>query len=144
MSMQLLLTAQPAGQVLGRTEFVEWYVSCALIVVGGSLLLRARAWINALSAIARHPATPIISGLYATLMGLFVVLSHNIWVSDLRIIVTLIGWIALGSGVVLLMVPEAYSALLRKVPISPGFIALRGLIRLLLGGAVLSYLLTQG
>jgi hypothetical protein len=77
-------------------------------------------------------------------MGLFVVLSHNIWVSDLRIIVTLIGWIALGSGVVLLMVPEAYSALLRKVPISPGFIALRGLIRLLLGGAVLSYLLTQG
>lgn len=139
-----LLASQPAGTTLSRAEFVEWFVATAMIVVGASLLLRARVWITALSGLIRHPATPIISGLYATLMGLFVVLSHNVWTSDLRVIVTVIGWIALASGVVLLIIPEAYAALLKRVPITTKFVALRGFVRVLLGGAVLSYLITQG
>jgi hypothetical protein len=101
-------------------------------------------WITAFTGIARHPATPIVSGLYAVLMGLLVVLTHNIWTSDLRVIVTVLGWLALASGVVLLFVPEVYQAILKRVPITPKLIALRGLVRLILGGAVLSYLLTQG
>jgi len=139
-----VLAFQPAGVTLSRAEFVEWFVAAALIVVGASLVLRARVWITAFAGIARHPATPIVSGLYAVLMGLLVVLTHNIWTADLRVIVTVLGWLALASGVVLLLVPEAYQAILRRVPITPKLIALRGLVRLILGGAVLSYLLTQG
>ena len=139
-----VLAVQPVGVTLSRAEFVEWFVAAAMIVVGASLVLRARVWITAFTGIARHPAAPIVSGLYAVLMGLLVVLTHNIWTSDLRVIVTVLGWLALASGVVLLFVPEVYQAILKRVPITPKLIALRGLVRLILGGAVLSYLLTQG
>ena len=132
------------GLELTRAEFVEWMLACALVVVGASLLLRARTWITALSGVASHPFTPLASGLYATLMGLVIVLCHNLWVPDMRIVVTILGWLSLGTGVLLLMIPEVYSFVLRRVPITPQLVALRGFLRLLLGGALVSYLVAQG
>ena len=132
------------GLELTRAEFIEWFLACALLVVGASLLLRSRTWITALSGVASHPFTPLASGLYATLMGLVIVLCHNLWVPDMRVLVTLVGWLALGSGVLLLMIPEAYSFILRRIPITPQLIALRGFLRILLGGAIFSYLVTHG
>ena len=131
------------GLELTRAELVEWLLASALVIVGSSLLLRSRTWITALSGVASHPFTPLASGLYATIMGLVIVLCHNIWVADLRVVVTVIGWLALGSGVLLLMIPEAYSFVLRRVPITPKLVALRGFLRLLLGGAIFSYLVTH-
>jgi hypothetical protein len=127
---------------LARAEFVEWFVACALLVVGTSLLARPRAWVIAFQSAVGHPMTPVLSGLYALLAGLFVVLSHNIWVSDARVLVTILGWFALGASFVLLLVPEAYAALVRRIPLTPQLVALRGLIRIALGGVVLGYLLS--
>ena len=127
-----------------RTEIVEWVVACALLVVGTSLLLRARFWMNAASTGHAHPLVPLFSGLYALLTGLVVVVLHNLWVADARVIVTVLGWMALVVGVVLLMAPELYGALLRRIPLSPRLVALRGLVRIALGGAVVGYLLSQG
>ena len=62
----------------------------------------------------------------------------------MRVIVTILGWLAVGSGVLLLIVPEMYAVVLRSMPITPKLVALRGFVRLALGGALVSYLLTQG
>lgn len=124
-------------------RFVEWYVACALLVVGASLLSRPKVWINAISASASHPFAPLLWGLYALLAGLAVVMTHNIWVSDARVLVTAIGWLALAGGVLFLIVPESYAWVMRRIPITPQLVALRGLIRIAVGGAVLGYLLSQ-
>ncbi|MEY3026526.1 MAG: hypothetical protein RLZZ238_1423 [Planctomycetota bacterium] len=129
---------------LTRAQLTEWIVSCALIVVGTSLLTRARFWVAAVQTNATHPLVPFLAGLYSLLAGLVVVLTHNMWVADARVIVTVLGWIALAVGVILLLAPETYAALLRRIPVTPALIAIRGLIRLALGGVVLGYLLTQG
>lgn len=133
----------PAAHELTRQEFVEWYFACALIVVSTSLLLRPRAWIIASASAAIHPLAPILSGLYALLFGLAVVILHNVWVADVRVLVTVLGWVAVASGTMLLLAPEAYGLILRRLPITPQLVALRGLIRIVLGGVVLSYLLSQ-
>ena len=129
---------------LSRTELFEWIGSGTLLVVGTSLLVRARFWLNAAPAGLSHPLVPLFSGLYALLMGLAVVVLHNLWVADARVIVTILGWVALVIGVVLLLAPEVYAALLRRIPLTPRLVALRGLVRIALGGAVVGYLLTQG
>jgi len=139
----LLLHAQiPSDGGTTRAEFVEWFVGCALFVVGSSLLLRPRAWITALATLGQHPAVPLVGGLYALLMGLLVVILHNVWVQDARVLVTLVGWLAVATGVTLLTAPEVYALVMRKFPITPQLIALRGLVRMALGGVVLGYLLS--
>lgn len=129
---------------LTREQLVEWILAAALVVVGLSLLLRSRTWIEAFSSAATHPLAPLVTGLYALLSGLFIVSLHNVWTSDARVIVTLIGWVALAGGVLFLLIPETYRALLRRVPITPQLVALRGLLRIALGGTIVGYLLSQG
>ncbi|MFM1823000.1 MAG: hypothetical protein RI967_1266, partial [Planctomycetota bacterium] len=41
---------------LTRAQFVEWGLAAGLVVVGGSLLVRPRAWIAALAPAMAHPA----------------------------------------------------------------------------------------
>ena len=127
-----------------REQLVEWILAAALVVVGLSLLLRSRAWINAFSTAAAHPFAPFLTGLYALLSGLFIVTLHNVWVFDARVVVTLIGWFALAGGVLFLLIPETYRWLLRRVPITPQLVALRGLVRIALGGTIVGYLLSHG
>jgi hypothetical protein len=143
MSVSTTLAQIADTEQFSRTELVEWIVSCALIVVGLSLLSRPKAWIEAFEPAARHPIVPLLSGLYALLAGLVVVSAHNLWVSDVRVVVTILGWVALASGVVLLLAPEVYAFMLRKIPITPALIAFRGIVRIALGGVVMGYLLSQ-
>ena len=72
------------------------------------------------------------------------VLTHNIGVTDTRVVVTILGWVALAAGVLMMVVPEVYSVMLRRIPLSPQLVALRGLIRIALGGVLVGYLLSQG
>lgn len=143
MSVSTTLAQIADTEQFSRTELIEWIVSCALIVVGMSLLSRPKAWIEAFEPAARHPIVPLLSGLYALLAGLVVVSAHNLWVSDVRVVVTILGWVALASGVVLLLAPEVYALMLRKIPITPALIAFRGIVRIALGGVVMGYLLSQ-
>jgi uncharacterized membrane protein len=128
---------------LTRYEIVEWFLAIALLVVGTSLMLRARHWIGIVSGVMHHPLTPFFTGLYALLMGLAIGLSHNLWVADARVIVTVLGWASAAFGALVMIVPEVYSALVRRFPLTPSVVAIRGAVRFVLGGAIVTYLLTQ-
>jgi hypothetical protein len=72
-----------------------------------------------------------------------IVVLHNLWVADLRVMVTILGWLAVASGVTMLLAPEVYMMVLRRIPLTTRLVAIRGVVRMVLGGAILSYLLTH-
>jgi uncharacterized protein YjeT (DUF2065 family) len=47
-----------------------------------------------------------IAGLAAFVPGLAIVLTHNVWAADWRLIVTVIGWLGLAGGVFRLLFPQ--------------------------------------
>lgn len=132
-----------ATEPLTRAQFVEWGLAAALVAVGGSLLVRPKAWIAALGTYASHPLASLLGGLYALFMGIVIVLAHNLWVADARVLVTLVGWVALLTGAVLLYVPEAMAWAVRRVPVTPRLVAVRGFVRVAIGGTIIAYLVSQ-
>lgn len=58
-----------------------------------------------LNEISRTPFL-FMTGILALLMGLLIVVSHNIWVADWRVIITILGWLILVKGIVRLFLPE--------------------------------------
>lgn len=48
----------------------------------------------------------ILAAFLAIIIGLLNILSHNIWEGDWRLIITIIGWIALFKGLALFIFPE--------------------------------------
>lgn len=59
----------------------------------------------------------ILTAFVAIIVGLLNVLSHNIWESNWKIIITLIGWISLFLGLSLFMFPKRTVAMLQIINI---------------------------
>ncbi len=109
-----------------------------LVAIGIALLLNL-GWFPAMAEeIAREPALIFLSGILLFIAGVAIVRIHNIWLGDWRVVVTLLGWLAIFSGLARMFFPT------RLASIAGQFGEMRGLIVgsavvLLLLGAFLSY-----
>lgn len=74
-------------------------ITCLAVLVNEKLLKKA------IKAYAQDMPILFFHGIFALLLGLTLVVSHNIWTSDWRVIITIIGWLALLKGVLRLFVP---------------------------------------
>ena len=67
------------------------------------------------------------------ILGLLIVISHNIWVQDWRIIITMLGWFVLISGLVRLIYPNTARQVVAKFISFPVRMYIAGGVWLLLG-----------
>lgn len=63
----------------------------------------------------KSPASVFCAGIISLLLGIWVVLFHNIWIFDWRILVTLVGWYLLLSGVFRIMFVDAWTTQIVKL-----------------------------
>ena len=56
----------------------------------------------------------VFGGTLDVILGLMVVLTHNIWVADWPVVITLIGWLMLVKGVFVLFLPDAVMKFVKK------------------------------
>ena len=70
------------------------------------LVLQRKAFASVLQEFITAQALSYLAGLIALVAGLALVLTHNVWTADWRVLITLVGWIALAKGLTLLMLPR--------------------------------------
>ena len=113
--------------------FIARLLGPVFAVVGIALLFKVETYRAILQEFIRSPALHYLAGFLGLLAGLAVVLTHNIWVFDWRLIITLIGWITLLRAVVTIFEPERIVALGNVVLSHRGAFLGAGAINLLIG-----------
>lgn len=108
------------------------------ILLALSLLVNKRKIPEMINDLERNFASLYLSGILALLLGLLVVVSHNVWTSDWRVIITIFGWAAILKGLVRLFIPEKVPVLARKFTASNGILNF-WIIVMLVVGAWLAY-----
>ena len=53
-----------------------------------------------------NPALLLVPSFVALIIGILLIVSHNLWVQDWRVLITLIGWSAFLKGAILILFPE--------------------------------------
>jgi len=91
--------------------FLAKLVGLYLVIAGGAALVRRRQMIELVEDMINNPAMMMLSGIMALIIGLLLVLFHNVWTTDWRMLITLIGWLSLLKGIALLYIP----AVMRKL-----------------------------
>lgn len=61
------------------------------------------------------------SGNLGLLLGLLIVISHNIWISEWPVLITLIGWIVLLQAVMRIFFPEAFVKTMKDLMSKTGY-----------------------
>ena len=79
------------------------------------------------------------SGALAFVAGIAIITFHNLWVTDWRLIITVIGWLSLAKGIVRILFPNVGAKYSTKLQDSPTVFRVLAVLLLIFGGW-LSYL----
>ena len=65
--------------------------------------------------------------------GLAIVLTHNIWTADWRVVITILGWLFVISGIVRMALPQHAAALGRRILARPMTLCIVGAFDIAIG-----------
>ena len=120
------------------STFLARLIGPVMALVGISLLMNETAFRKMAMEFLRSPALIFFSGMILMPAGLAVVLSHNVWVLNWPLIITLLGWIAVVSGALRVFAPDRALKIGKKAIASKEIITVAAASWLVIG-AVLCY-----
>ncbi len=103
-----------------------------MLVAIGVFLSRAH-YREMMGAFLQNPALVYLSGVLAFVIGIGIVMVHNLWVLDWRLAVTLIGWLSLIKGIGRIVFPRAAPAIGAKLLAKPAALDVSTALLLVVG-----------
>ena len=105
-----------------------------LLIPGAGLLLNPRAFRTLATEVLGSVTLVFLFGMLDVAAGLAIVLVHNVWVANWRVLITLIGWLMLIRGAARVLIPDklmGYGAKYVKnkqvYPVTGGVLVILGL-----------------
>ena len=87
--------------------FIAQLLGPPILLAGLSLIAHQSFYRSVAENIRSSPALLYVIGMLRLLAGLAIVLVHNVWVANWRVLITLLGWIAIVRGALILAAPDA-------------------------------------
>lgn len=123
---------------------IELFTAALLLITGVSHIVCPKAWSDLFTDLFRRPHSGLWIGLLTLPVGLLLVVTHNVWVADLTVIVTLLGWGWTIKGTLYLIVPDLPARKLKGFVERPRHFVIAGVCLCALGGVVLASVLPIG
>ena len=86
-----------------------------LIIVPIAVLINRKHFKELLDDFSKNSSFVFFSGIIHLILGLFVVIAHNIWTNDWRIIITLLAWAGILKGIIRIMFPFKIARWVSKI-----------------------------
>lgn len=118
--------------------FLAKLIGPALLVIGLGMLINRDGYRTIAREFLASRALIYLAGLFALVPGLALVLSHNVWAADWRVIITLLGWLATVGGAFRILFPEQVTEIGNRVVATPNYM-LGGGIAVIALGTILSF-----
>lgn len=120
-----------------RSIYLGRLIGPALLIAGLGMAVNPSGYVVIAAEILRSPALIYLGAVLGLLAGVALVLAHNVWTPDWRVIVTLLGWISIADSTAWILAPLQ----LRQfwLPLLTSNFALATGLVVLLVGVVLCY-----
>jgi len=101
-----VMPAKGQDSFMANSVFLARLIGPLGLAIGIGLLLNGAGYRTMAEEFLNSRALNFIAGVITVPAGLAIVLSHNVWTPDWRVVITLIGWLALISGALRIIVPQ--------------------------------------
>jgi len=102
-----------------KSEFMEVSLFLAkafglyLVIMSVALFTRRQEFSNMINVYFASPGLILLSALIAIILGITLVLFHNVWVADWRVVITVLCWWTLIKGCLLIFFPKTMPKITR-------------------------------
>jgi hypothetical protein len=126
------------GRTVANSKLIAGFMGPLLVAMGAAMLLNRDLFPAMIGQIAQSYALIFLSGILSLLAGIAVVRVHNVWTGGWRIVVTVLGWLAIVGGLARMWFPQLAAPVAATLGDSATGLVVGGLVVLALG-AFLSY-----
>ena len=123
---------------MATSKMIAGLMGPTLVAIAAAMLLNFASSPELAEQISRDPGLIFLSGILLFVAGLAIVRAHNIWARGWSVLVTVLGWLAILSGLVRMLFPTRLSAIAAAFAQRPGGI-IAGAVILLVLGSFLSF-----
>jgi len=128
----------PEANRMKTSKTIAGLIGPTLVIIAASMLLNIGSFPALAEQVSRDPALIFVSGILLLVAGLAIVRVHNRWTNGWPVLLTVLGWLAVVSGVGRMLFPTALAAIAGGFGQNIGAI-IAGAIVLLGLGAFLSF-----
>ena len=89
-----------------NTIFFAQLLGVFALVMGASMALRKKMLLGVFRDLVRERSVSYIMGVAILLIGLLLILNHNVWTSPASRLISILGWMVTAEGVAYLFVTE--------------------------------------
>lgn len=118
---------------MGITAFLATALGWYFVIMGFFMLFRQHQLIRGISEITQNYGLLLLSAIITLIVGILMVITHNIWVLDWPLIITVIAWLTLIGGIYRLFFPDTARRMVEKCMDKPQHFRFGGLVTLILG-----------
>ncbi len=95
---------------MDTSQFLSKAIGIYLIVVSLAMELNAQQFMTNVTHLIHDGPLMFVTGFFTLILGILMVLSHNIWQWGWRVLVTIVCWLTLLKGINFLVYPQLITA----------------------------------
>jgi hypothetical protein len=118
--------------------YLAQLIGPVILVAAIGLFLNRAGYKAMAQEFVRSPALLYLSGVLTMTAGVAILLAHNLWVADWRVLITIFGWLAAIGGAARIVLPGRTRAIGEKMLDKPAWMTVGGAVWLA-AGALLSF-----
>ena len=118
---------------LSTSVFLAKLIGPLGLAIAIGLLVNAAGYRAMAEEFLTSRALTFLAGVITLPAGLALVLTHNVWAADWRVVITLIGWLLIVSGIIRIVAPQQALAWGRAAARNPVTFKIGAAIWLLIG-----------
>lgn len=80
------------------------------LITGIALILNKQRYVDIYKDMTNKPALLVLAGVVATIIGIMLILSHNVWNFGWPVLITIAGWMSFLKGASLLLFPQTVTS----------------------------------
>jgi len=118
--------------------FIARIFGLCYLIIGTGFIFNRKAFQQVMNDFCKNAAVVFYGGLMALVIGVVIVLTHNIWVANWTVMITIIGWIGLIKGIWIIVFPDTVSRFMQAYQKNENLLTVHSTCALILG-AVLTF-----
>jgi hypothetical protein len=122
-----------------RSTYLAKLIGPVFAAIGVGMLVNGAVYRLVIEEGLHSPVLIYFSGLMVLPVGIALVLAHNVWVGDWRLIITLLGWLSAIGGACRIIVPQLAVTIGTSVYSHPLAPLIAGIAVLALGGVLIYF-----
>jgi hypothetical protein len=118
--------------------FIAKIFGLCYLIIGAGLIFNRKTFGQVMEDFCKNAALVFYGGTLALVIGVVIILTHNIWVANWTVIITLIGWAGFIKGIWIIVFPATVAKFMQAYQKNENLLRIHSIF-VLIFGAVLTF-----